>query len=262
VQLEVASNPLFVNSLAKGLHVLSGFARLQRPASLSEVAERAELDRSATQRMLYTLKALGYVRQDETTRLYRLSSRVLQFSQAYLASDAVRAVAGPIIEQLANDTEETINLTELDGDEIVYILRFPSRHVVSVNLSIGTRLPAWCTAPGRAILAHHDPKIVRRRLAQLKREKLTFNTVTSVSKIMAILEEARTCGFVLSNQEAFVGDISVAAPIFNNSGEAVAAVNAAVPSPRWRLDDVMKHLAPAVMAAASEISSRLRPERR
>ena len=121
------------------------------------------------QRLTHTLRILGYIRQHPTPRAYSLSGRMLEFGHTVLATDRLREKAYPFLERLNRRTGETVNLMELEGDEIVYVARFPSLHAVSVDLHVGSRLPAFCTAAGRAMLAQVDEPQALARLGGARR---------------------------------------------------------------------------------------------
>jgi IclR family transcriptional regulator, pca regulon regulatory protein len=245
---------LFVASVGKAFRVLETFTAAKSELSLTQVAERSGIGRSAAQRFLYTLTSLGYLNQDAHSRQYRLSSKLLVLTQAYASTDLLRQKASAILEEANRQCEETINLTVLDGTEVVYILRFPSKHAVSVNLTVGTRLPAFCTAPGRAILAHLDKDDAEAVLAASRLSKLTDATEVRRDRLRRILLGVRLRGYALSNQEAFVGDISVAAPVFDERRRAIAAVNIAVPFPRWSVGQVQRKLTPFVKDVAERVT--------
>lgn len=252
-----AGHPLFVGSLAKAFRVLEALNVAQRAVALTELAALAALERSAVQRIVHTLKVLGYLRQHPVTRAFSLTGRMLEFGYTVLATDRVRERAYPFLEALNRGTGETVNLMEMEGDEIVYVARFPSVHAVSVDLHVGSRLPVYCTAAGRAILAQLPPDEAESRLAAMQRKPMTERTVTAVAELMKRLADARRLGYALNDQEAFAGDISVAAPLVDRAGTVAGAINVAVPSPRWRVDDVRRRLAPRVIATAKEISAEL-----
>jgi IclR family pca regulon transcriptional regulator len=247
-------NGLFVASVEKAFRVLDVLSDAKAELGLSEVAARSGIGKSAAQRFLFTLHALGYVNQDASSKGYRLSSKLLALSGSYVSADILKAKAHPILEEANRRCEETINLTVLDGTEVIYILRFPSKHVVSVNLTVGTRLPAFCTAPGRALLAHLDRASVDQVLAKSELVKHTELTETDPRRLHEILAQVRRQGYALSNQEAFVGDISVAAPIFDDQGKVAAAVNVAVPFPRWSVAKAKRQLIPVVKDVARKVS--------
>jgi DNA-binding IclR family transcriptional regulator len=248
---------LFVGSVAKCFQVLEALNAAARPVTLTELAPLADLPRSAVQRLTHTLRALGYLRQHPVTRAYTLGSRMLEFGHTVLATDRVRERALPHLAALNRDTGETVNLMVLEGRDIVYVARFPSVHAVSVDLHVGSRLPAFCTAAGRAILAELDPARARTMLAAAPRRALTPRTVTDVAGLMDLLAHARRVGYALNDQEAVVGDISVAAALRTPGGEVTGAINIAVPTPRWKVDDVRRSLAPRVMATARAVTDDL-----
>lgn len=228
-----------------------------RPVALTELASLARLERSAVQRVTHTLSMLGYLRQHVETRAFTIAGRMLDFGHTVLATDPVRAVAYPHLAQLNALTGETVNLMELEGHDIVYVARFPSMHAVSVDLHVGSRLPAFCTAAGRAILAQLPDADARRRLAAAPRKAMTARTVTTLAGVAEMLAEARRSGYALNDQEAFVGDISVAAALVDRAGAVMGAINIAVPSPRWSVDNVRRKLAPQVVATARVIGAEL-----
>jgi IclR family transcriptional regulator, pca regulon regulatory protein len=245
---------LFVGSVEKGLQVLRAFYNRPRPLSLTDVSDLTGMSRSSAQRFLYTLKALGYLRQDVETRRYTLSPRVLDFGFAYLRNDALVETAFPYLLEASKRTRETVNLTELDGAEVIYVSRFPSRNGISVDIVLGARLPVYCTAPGRIMLAHMDEAAARRLLARSVIMARTPYTEINPERILSQAEEARRRGYAVSNQETFVGDISVAAPVRDHRGQVTAAVNVAVPHPRWSVVTAEEQLAPVVVETARAIS--------
>ena len=140
-------SPLFMGSVAKCFQVLEALNAAGRAVALTELAAIAQMDRSAVQRVTHTLHALGYLRRHPVTRAFTLSGRMLEFGHTVLATDRLRDKATPHLDALNRKTGETVNLMELEGQEIVYVARFPSLHAVSVDLHVGSRLPAFCTRP-------------------------------------------------------------------------------------------------------------------
>lgn len=249
---------LFIGSIAKCFQVLEALNVAAGPVGLTELAGLAQMDRSATQRITHTLRVLGYLRQDEQSRAFTLSGRMLEFGHTMLAASRLRECAKSHLELLNRRVSETVNLMELEGTEIVYILRYPSQQAVSVDLHVGSRLPAFCSAAGRAILSALDEPLALALLKGSRREAMTLHTVTDISALQEKLQQARMLRYALNNQEAFIGDISVAAPLLDATGKPVGAVNIAVPSPRWLLDDVLTKLVPPLLKTASAIQKELR----
>ena len=251
-------SPLFMGSIAKCFQVLEALNTAGRAVGLTELARLAGLDRSGVQRVTHTLRVLGYLRQDLATKAFRLSGRMLEFGHTVLATNEVRERAQPHLEALNRRSSETVNLMELEGDEIVYVSRFPSMHAVSVDLHVGSRLPAFCTAAGRAILSRLDPAEALARLKAARRTGMTRFTVTDLAGLRQALQTARDQGYAMNNQEAFVGDISIAAPLLDRLGRPLGAVNIAVPSPRWQLNDVLQRLVPQLLKTVAAINRELR----
>jgi len=246
---------LFVGSIGTCFRVLQTLGQHGQPMPLTALAAAARLDRSATQRITHTLGRLGYLRQHPETRAWYLGTRLLELGHTVLANDRLRECALPHLEALNQRTGETVNLMELEGAEIVYVARFPSRHAVSVDLHVGSRLPAFCTAAGRAILARMREAEALAILSAAPRVPMTDRTVTELAGLGKLLARARADGYCVNDQEAFAGDLSVAVPVLDRMGCPVGAINIAVPTPRWQRRALERDLAPLVVATAREISS-------
>jgi DNA-binding IclR family transcriptional regulator len=250
------SESLLVNSVDKALRVLRAFDGSRRRLNLSQIAEAAQLDLSAAQRFAYTLLQLGYLRKDSASRLYTLSPRTLEFGLHYLQSSELAARAMPYLLHLHQNCGETTNLTLLDGEDIVFVARFPSRNVFNVDVVVGTRLPAFCTAPGLAMLAQLAPGEAEAILRRSDLSAYTAHTVTDLRRILGRLETIRNDGFAVARQEVFLGDISVAAAILDADGRPEGAINLASSTARWTLGQARETYAPMVVAAAASASNR------
>jgi DNA-binding IclR family transcriptional regulator len=246
---------LYVGAVRKALSVLYAFQERDDPLSLAEIADRTGIGRSAAQRFVHTLRALGYLRQDPATRRYRLSARMLDFACAYLRNDPLVSAAFGYLREASRRTGETVNLTRRDDDQIIFVARFPSTTVISADLVIGSRLPVYCTSPGRAMLAHLPPSVVDGLLSAGPLQALTQHTITDPGTIRARLAAVRRNGYETALQEVFAGDLSIAAPIFGNDGRVAAAVNIAVAAPRWTPERLVEELAPEVVETARAISA-------
>jgi DNA-binding IclR family transcriptional regulator len=251
---DTQADRLFIGSIGKCFQVLEALSADGQPMTLTALSAASGLDRSATQRITHTLGRLGYLRQHPDTRAWSLGTRLLEFGHTVLANDRLRECALPLLETLNQRTGETVNLMKLEGHEIVYVARFPSRHAVSVDLHVGSRLPAYCTAAGRAILARMRPAEARALLSASRRTRLNERTTIDLAGLEKLLARARADGYSVNDQEAFVGDLSVAAAIVDRSGAPVGAINIAVPTPRWQRRTLERELAPLVVATARDIS--------
>ena len=255
VSAETPDHRLFVAGVAKAFAVLDAFTDEDSALSLNELSTRSGIGRSATQRFVYTLKILGYIQQDPASRRYRLTPRLLHFANAYLRNDPLISRAFPYLREASRRTGETVNLTRLDGAEIVFVTRFPSSTIISADLVLGSRLPAFCTAPGRAMLAYVDHNRVMAVLENHPRNAMTEHTITEIDGLTERLEIIRRQGFEIAVEETFIGDISIAAPVRGEDGNVVAAVNIAVAKPRWSKESASAGLAPIVTETAAAISA-------
>lgn len=254
---------LFIGSTEKTFRVLHAFDGPSRHMTLSDIARVADLDRSATQRVVHTLEELGYLYRVPETRNYGLTSKVLQFSYNYIRANELVDKASPYLLEISRQLGETTNLQELDGNEIVFVARFPGRHLVNVDIVVGARLPAMFTASGSAILSRLPEAQVKRILAQTRLEPMTPYTEINPEKLLERIRLATHRGYVVVENETVLGDISVAAPITDHGGTAVAAVNIAVPTSRWSVERAEAELAKHIQVAATSISkSRLSTFRR
>lgn len=246
---------LYVGSVRKAFCVLYAFQERGAALSLSEIAERAGIGRSATQRFVHTLCMLGYVQQDSSTRRYRLTGRMLDFACAYLRNDPLVSAASLYLREASRRTGETVNLTRRDNDQIIFVSRITSTTVISADLVIGSRLPLFCTSPGRAMLAHLPEDLIEGIMSVAPFPAYTEHTITDPDAIRARLLAVRRNGYETAFQEYFAGDLSVAAPIFRPDGQVGAAINIAVASPRWTPERLIEELAPVVVETARAISN-------
>ncbi|MFT4065883.1 MAG: IclR family transcriptional regulator [Paraburkholderia sp.] len=251
---------LYVQSVEKAMTVLTAFDGSKRQLSLSEIASITGFDMSATQRFTFTLVTLGYLSKDPESRKYELSPKLLDFTYHYLTSNELVSRATPYLQQLGSETEEATNLTVLDGTDIVFVLRIVSRNVFNAHVITGTRLPAYCTAPGLAILATFSDGEVQDILSRSNLIAYTSSTVFQPGKIRERIARIRKLGYAHTEDEYFVSDISTAAAITNAHGRAIGAVNIAVARPRWQPDRDEKRFADLVIHTASAISSRRRSD--
>ncbi|NKJ51218.1 IclR family transcriptional regulator [Burkholderia sp. SG-MS1] len=245
---------LFIGSTEKTFRVLHAFDGASRHMTLADIAKASALDRSATQRIVYTLEALGYLSRVPETRNYRLTTKVLQFSYNYIRANELVDKASPYLLDISRHLGETTNLQEIDGKEIVFVARFPGRHLFNVDIALGARLPALFTASGTAILSRLPEKQLKAIIAQTRLERMTPYTEIDPKKLLERIRQASRRGYAIVENETVLGDISVAAPITDHGGAAVAAINISVPTTRWTVERVEAELAKHVQVAATSIS--------
>lgn len=219
------SNPLFVNSLAKGVRVLYAFGGNESRLTAAEIARATGLDNSAVQRFIFSLRALGFLEKDERSKRYKLSARLLDFAYLYLRSDPLVAVAHPHLVQLSQAIQQEINLSILDEADVIYVARVLAREGRALPSLVGGRMPSFCTSNGRVLLAHLDPAAAARIVERSDRRPLTHDTLIEPALIMERVAEARTQGFSIVDGESEVGIVSVAVPILDTDGRPLAAIN-------------------------------------
>ena len=225
--------------------------------TLTEVARSSGLTRASARRFLLTLERLGYVRAGG--RLFALTPRVLELGYSYLSSLSLPQIAEPHLERLAEQVHESSSVSVLDGDEIVYVARVPTKRIMTVSISVGTRFPAYATSMGRVLLAELDGPGLDAFLERAELPPLTDGTLTTADALRAELGRVRRQGWALVDQELEVGLRSVAAPIRDATRRAVAAVNVSAHASRTTLEHVRRGLLPPLLETASRIERDLAP---
>src|SRR5579871_3768705 len=186
-------DPDFMTSLARGLHVIRAFAGVDRRLTIADVSRATGLTRAVVRRCLYTLRELGYAATDG--RLFFLQPRILNLGYAYLSTAAVPIAAQPVLEELSEALGETSSVAVLDDGAAVYVGRAATKRIMSVTLGVGSRLPIYCTALGRVLLAHLTPEAAHTELAGVELVAHTRYTVTSRERLQEILAQVRADGF-------------------------------------------------------------------
>lgn len=245
---------LFVGSVEKAFQVIEAFRGTHRTMTMAELAKAAELDRSATQRLVHTLEQLGYLSRLPDRALYGLSPKVLTLAYNYLRSSELVERASPHLLDMSRTLGETSNLQILEGHEIVFLARFPGKYLVNVDFAVGHRLPAIFTASGRAIMSKLPVRRQAELIEQTDLHPITPHTDTDPSVLNAMLVETTTQGYAIVMNQTVVGDISVAAAITDQFGQPIAAINISVPTTRWTRAKAQAQLVPYVQLAATSIS--------
>lgn len=251
-------DPLFNQSLEKGLDVLCAFNAERRTMTLGEVAQAAGTTKSSAQRMIYTLEQLGYVRKHARTRRYQLTPKVMRVGFNYLAGNMLVEIATPFLSELARVTGETCNLTEPDGTEMVYIANFVSAKRMPIHMHIGSHIPMYCTASGRAYLSGLPEDEARQLLEDSHRVQHTPYTRTDVDQIMEVVRMAKRQGYATNREELFLGDLTLSAPILSVTGRSIGAIHVVAPTIRWTEPEAVQRLSPAMLHCARAVSTAAR----
>ncbi len=252
-----SGDPNFMTSLARGIAVIRAFTQQKRRLTISQLSQRTGIPRAAVRRCLYTLAQLGYVSASEG-KDFTLSPRILSLGHAYLSSTPLTAAAQPLLDRVSDVLHESSSIALLEGDDILYVARSSTnRRIMSVDLGIGTRLPACCTSMGRVLLAYLPPPEQDAYLRRIKMVRYTPRTIVVPDKLRRELDGIRRAGYAIVDQELEIGLRSIAVPVRDHAGSVVAAMNIGTHASRVTLAEMEKTFLRELEAAASELGSLL-----
>ncbi|MGA8144945.1 MAG: IclR family transcriptional regulator C-terminal domain-containing protein [Candidatus Acidiferrales bacterium] len=245
-------DPNFMTSLARGLAVIQAFSQRRHHLTISQVSTSTGLSRAAVRRCLYTLAKLGFAGSDDNRHFF-LRPRILALGHSYISSMPLATAAQPVLEHISHLLHESCSIATLDGIDIVYIARANVTRIMSIDLGVGSRLPAFCTSMGRAILANLSPEEVESYLERAQFKRFTERTITSPAKLMQALRQVRREGYSIIDQELEHGLRSMAVPIQNPAGKVVAALNIGAHAQRVSIQEMQTKFLPHLRAAAQEL---------
>ena len=251
------SDPLFIRAAARAMQVLSAFHHASGPLSLSEIAARAELDRSAAQRITHTLLALGYLRRGPKDRGYLPGIRLLDHTLDVLRLDPMVQNATPVLLELRKTVRERVDLSIFDEARLIYALRMQSKRETFFATLVGHSVPVFCTAGGRAVLSTLPDERVEDILGQVPRTTYTAQTLTDPDAIMAEIKTARTEGFAVVTDEFIQGEIAIGVAIAREPGQPLGAIHVAGSLSEWTRDSFVAKIAPLAIEAGNAITESL-----
>lgn len=258
--LPILRGPRYSQSLERGLAILGCFTSEHPVLGIADIAEELGMSRSTTHRYVTTLLALGYLEQGRS-RKYRLGLRVTDLGMSALNSTGLREHVHPYLEELRQRTGYTVGFAVLDGSEILYMDRARSwrrtERETDIGLQPGSRMPAYCTAVGKVLLAYLPDDVQREMIAQLKLDRNSPSTITSKQLLRIELEQVREDGFAANDQELRPGLQAIAVPVRDESREVIAAVGIAASPETISLAELIDALSPHLLSTAARISSRL-----
>jgi len=246
----VADDRNFMTSLARGLMVIRAFSEQTSSLTIADVAKITGLPRAAARRCLLTLTQLGYAGTDG--RVFFLRPKVLALGYSFLSSAPLATVLDPVLSQVSRTLEESSSAAVLDEDDVVYIARVATKRIMSLGLNIGSRLPAYCTSMGRVLVASLSNADFEDYLKRVSLKPFTAHTITSKTEFRRTIEDIRTNGFALIDQELEIGLRSLAVPIRNPSGVVVAAINVSAQAVRVEPAEMIERFLPVLQSAAGE----------
>jgi IclR family transcriptional regulator, pca regulon regulatory protein len=251
------NDPNYMTSLARGLEVMRGFSREKR-MSIAQLAQKTGIPRASVRRCLYTLAQLGYVGTDDG-RSYALRPKVLGLGHAYLSSTPLVIAAQPFLDRVSEAVNESCSLATLDGEDILYLARSVTSRIISVNLNVGSRLPAHCTSIGYVLLANLPDKDLDSFLERAELKAYTERTITSPGKLREQLEQVRLADYAIADRLMEIAVRSIAVPVRNAAGQVVAGINVIVEAGRVSLRDMRSLYLPHLQSAAAELGAQLLP---
>ncbi|ALI02729.1 DNA-binding transcriptional regulator KdgR [Pseudomonas sp. FW306-02-F02-AA] len=249
-------DPDFMTSLARGLAVVQAFQERKRHLTIAQISHRTEIPRAAVRRCLHTLIKLGYATTDGRT--YSLLPKVLTLGHAYLSSTPLAVSAQPYLDRMSEQLHEACNMATLEGDDILYIARSATtQRLISVDLSVGGRLPAYCTSMGRILLAALDDASLHDYLEHAELQAKTSRTLHTRESLLECLQEVRQQGWCIVDQELEQGLRSIAVPVYDASGQVLAALNVSTHAGRVSRNELEQRFLPGLLSASRELSAQL-----
>lgn len=220
--------------------------------TLSEVGERADMNRAAARRFLLTLVREGFAELDG--KYFSLKPKILELGFSALASMSLSEVVQPVLNDLADKLQESCFCVVLDGESSVYIAAAKSRRVINASIELGSRAPAYCMSSGRVLLGNLPPHELDAVIENIRFEAFTEKTITSKVKLRTAIQEARAKGYAIVDQEYEIGLRSISVPVYDRARAMIAALNVCCPSPRYALEDMLQKVLPVLLDSASRIT--------
>lgn len=252
----LTGDPDFMTSLARGLAVIQAFQERKRHLTIAQISHRTEIPRAAVRRCLHTLIKLGYATTDGRT--YSLLPKVLTLGHAYLSSTPLAVSSQPYLDRMSNQLHEACNMATLEGDDILYIARSATtQRLISVDLAVGGRLPAYCTSMGRILLAALDDVSLHEYLDHADLQPKTSRTLRTPEALLECLEQVRQQGWCIVDQELEQGLRSIAVPVYDASGQVLAALNVSTSAGRVTRNELEQKFLPIMLDASRDLSTQL-----
>ena len=247
-----------VQSLDRALDILEALAAASGEIGVSDLSERVGLHVSTVHRLLSVLVSRGYARQNAPSGRYALGSHLLRLATGAVngGNFDVRLEARSTLQELAAASGETVNLVLLIDEQVVYVDQVLSQHRVHMFTQTGTRAPLYCTACGKSLLAYRRPDELDRYLHGEELRPQTPNTITTAAAMRAELARIRERGYAIDHGETELEVQCVAAPVFDHTGSASAAISISGPASRFDLERI-ERVAPSLVRAAAALSARL-----
>lgn len=236
------------------MQVLGAFHHTDRPLSLSEIAAHAGVDRSTAQRMVHTLRSMGYIRRAAVGNGFVPGIRLLDHTLDYLRLDPLVRRATPVLQELRKEVRERVDLSLFDDLRVVYAVRLQSKRQTFYTTLVGHSVPSFCSSGGWAILSRLPESQVRDIIDRSDRRPFTPHTVTEIPEILDKIAETRANGYALALNQILLGEIAAGFPVLDANGDPVAAIHVAGSLAEWTPEDFVNRNIPLALEAARAIS--------
>jgi IclR family KDG regulon transcriptional repressor len=243
-----------IQSVIRTLKILNSLEE-DKELQIAEISNRVGIGKSTAHHLLMTLKEMQFVKQDPRTKAYSLGIQVFKLGYAYYHQMDLIRLARPFLQVLSERTRETVHLAELLGDEVLYLDKIESLQSIVMRSRIGTTKPAHCTGLGKALLAWQKEEALKQMVDRLDLQRYTDKTIVDKGRLLEEFGRYRRQGYSIDDEEIEIGLFCVAAPVFDISGNVVAAVS--VSCPKYRADGRLDELISLVAQTARDISGEL-----
>jgi IclR family pca regulon transcriptional regulator len=240
--------------LAKGLAVLEAFEG-RETLTISQTAEITRLSRAAARRCLLTLADLGYLSGDG--KFFRPTPRTLRMGAIYLEATPLPRLAQPYLTEARDQLQESVSLAVLHGDWAIFVARAEAQRIVSSGVRVGARLPAWCSATGRVLLAALPQDELDLRLATVRLEQRTPHTVDDRAELRRRIAAAGRDGLAVLDEEIELGMRAMAVPVHDSQGRVLAALSVSAFAARVSTEALREDYRPVLQSIAAELGRRL-----
>lgn len=244
-----------MSSVENALKILESFSIDKSEKRVTEISNELNIGKSSVSRLLKTLHSRGYVKKDPETQKYSLGTKILTLYSSLMSQMEVVKEAHPILEHLAKETKESVQLAELEGSNVIYMEQIKSSFPIQIFAHIGRINPIHCTSSGKLLLAYQDIETIENILSN-DLKKYTSSTITDKLILKKQLLEIRSLGYCYIENEFIDGIVSIAAPIYDYNNKVIAAVSLVGPIQRINTDKVKPYIN-KVVQAAKQISNKM-----
>ena len=251
---ELPENRAHLAALERGLAVIEVLSTTRDGLTLAEVARACGLNRATARRILHTLVSQNYAVTDD--KRFMPSTRILSLGRSIVRQNGIWGLANKRLQLISRQFNETFSAAILEGAEVVYVARvLAARRVMMADLSVGMRLPAWCTSMGRMMLAALPPEEIESILARSQLKSFTPHTIIDRDQLKAAILQAGRQGYAIVDQELEMGLRSLAVPLRREDGKVVAAINVATSTSTASVEKMVADMLPALRIAARDIEA-------